>query len=118
VSALADGSAELAKALAGEQMLSIPVIVIGEFRFGILGSRHRARYDAWLTALLEVCRLLPIELSTAERYATIRHDLKRRGRPIPSNDVWVAALAIEHALPVVSRDEHFDSIADVSRIGW
>jgi tRNA(fMet)-specific endonuclease VapC len=118
VSALADGSVALEKALGGTDVLSVPVVVLGEFGFGILGSRHRARYEAWLTELMENCRVLPIEVDTARHYAALRLDLKRRGRPVPSNDVWIAALAVEHGLQVVSRDEHFDVITGVHRIGW
>jgi predicted nucleic acid-binding protein len=62
--------------------------------------------------------VLPVEAETARHYAALRHELKRRGRPIPSNDAWIAALAVEHGLPVVSRDGHFDAIEGVRRIHW
>jgi len=51
-------------------------------------------------------------------FPDLRADLKRTGRPIPANDAWIAALALEHALPVLSRDAHFDVVARLKRIAW
>ena len=118
VSALADGSEALAAKLAGVARLALPVIVVGEFRFGIRRSRHRARYQSWLDRLEAVSRVLTVELETAAAYAEIRDELRRRGRPIPSNDTWIAALARQHGLPVVSRDPDFDQVDGLTRIGW
>ena len=62
--------------------------------------------------------MLYADRATADLYASIRHDLKKRGRPIPENDVWIAALARQFDLEVVSRDAHFDHIADIRRLSW
>jgi len=51
-------------------------------------------------------------------YASLRASLKRSGRPIPVNDAWIAALAMQHQLPILSRDVHFDALSDVRRISW
>ena len=59
--------------------------------------------------------MLPIEDSTAEVNARVRANLRSRGTP---TDVWIAALAVEHSLPVVSRDEHFDNVKDLTRVAW
>ncbi len=56
-----------------------------------------------------------VDLDTAAYYARLRDELRTAGRPIPSNDTWIAALAVQHGPPVVSRDEHFDQ---VRRIQW
>jgi predicted nucleic acid-binding protein len=48
----------------------------------------------------------------------VRSELRDRGRPIPVNDVWIAALARQHTLPILSRDTHFDEVAGIQRIGW
>jgi hypothetical protein len=55
---------------------------------------------------------------TAEHYAEVRADLRKRGQPIPGNDVWLAALARQHALPILSRDRHFDFVPGLRRISW
>ncbi len=118
VSALADGVTALEVAAREVRRFSIPVIVLGEFRFGIQRSRHRARYAAWLEELVEVSSVLDIDRQTASGYAAIREALRRRGRPIPSNDTWIAALALQYELPVLSQDAHFDEVAGVRRVAW
>jgi predicted nucleic acid-binding protein len=62
--------------------------------------------------------ILPIEVATTSHYAAVRDELLRRGTPIPENEVWIAALARQHRLPVVSRDEHFDRVPGIVRHGW
>jgi len=62
--------------------------------------------------------ILPITEETATAYASLRIALKRSGRPIPANDAWIAALAIQHRLPVLSRDQHFDAVPDLDRESW
>lgn len=118
VSAMADGEPALEPVLMWATELAIPVIVLGEYRYGIAHSRHRARYERWLIEAVANCRILRIDEATAAEYARIRGELKRSGRPIPSNDVWIAALARQHAMPVLSRDEHFDRVPQVKRVAW
>ncbi len=97
---------------------AVPVIVLGEFRYGIAGSRHRAKYEAWLTSHLERFDVLAVTAETAVAYAGLRVALKQAGRPIPANDAWIAALALQHGLRILSRDEHFDVVPDVERTAW
>ena len=97
---------------------AIPVIVLGEFRCGIAGSRHKVEYEAWLDATLPVFDVLIVDEGTARAYAEVRVALKRSGRPIPANDVWIAALALQHGLPVLTRDEHFDAVPGLERRDW
>jgi tRNA(fMet)-specific endonuclease VapC len=61
---------------------------------------------------------LQISRKTLPHYADIRQQLKQDGTPIPANDCWIAALAKEHRLPVVSRDKHFDAVKSLRRISW
>ena len=97
---------------------AIPAIVLGEFRYGIAESRHRAAYEAWLETQLQAFRILAVTESTAASYAVLRVRLRKSGRPIPANDAWIAALAIEHRLPVLSQDRHFDAVAGLQRVSW
>ena len=94
------------------------MIVLGEFRYGIASSRHRSAYEAWLDAQLLGFDILAITDQTAVAYAALRVALQRSGRPIPANDAWIAALAIEHKLPVLSRDHHFDVVPGLERKSW
>ncbi len=118
VCARADGDAATESRLNSVERVVIPVIVLGEFRYGIQRSRHRTRYEEWLRELLAGVQTAVLDEETAGQYAEIRQHLKQIGRPIPSNDVWIAASARQHRLPIISRDLHFDSVAGLKRIDW
>jgi tRNA(fMet)-specific endonuclease VapC len=118
LSAFADGKESVGAILRQQPRAAIPVIVLGEFRYGIAGSRHRSAYEEWLVTHLRHFDLLAITAETTIPYASLRGVLKRLGRPIPANDAWIAALAIQHRLPILSRDEHFDVLPDLRRITW
>jgi tRNA(fMet)-specific endonuclease VapC len=104
--------------LAHADQLAIPVIVLGEYRYGIAQSRHRASYANWLKALLNDCLVLDINEPATHYYAEIVLELKRNRTPIPTNDIWIAALCRQHRLPLLSRDPHFDLVAGTRRIPW
>jgi tRNA(fMet)-specific endonuclease VapC len=118
VSALFAGDPALGKALAGDERHHLPVIVIGEYRYGLLGSRSRDHLQSLLATLIRESFVLRIDETTAETYSQVRADLRQKGRPIPENDIWIAALARQHRQPVVSRDGHFDYVPDLRRIAW
>jgi predicted nucleic acid-binding protein len=99
-------------------LLSLPLIVSGEYRFGLMGSKKAAELEALLIILEQESKLLTIDIETTKSYAHIRHELKSAVTPIPENDVWIAALARQHNLPVVSRDRHFDAVKAILRIAW
>jgi predicted nucleic acid-binding protein len=118
LSAFADGVAAVGDVLRVQRRAAIPVVVLGEFRYGIAGSRHKAEYEAWLDATLPVFDVLLVDEGTTRAYAKLRVALKRSGRPIPANDAWIAALALQHGLPVLTRDQHFDAVPGVERRDW
>lgn len=118
LSAFADGEAGVGHALRRQARAAIPVIVLGEFRYGIAQSKHRSTYEAWLESQLSYFDILMVTQDTAIAYAALRVALKRSGRPIPANDAWIAALALQHRLSVLSRDEHFDVVPGLDRQGW
>jgi predicted nucleic acid-binding protein len=94
------------------------VIVLGEYLFGIAHSRRRSEYEKWLAELIAATKVLLIEQATSGHYARIRAELKKAGRPIPSNDLWIAALCRQHRQPLMSQDRHFDAVHNFKRIGW
>lgn len=118
LSAAADNDAALIAILARANELAIPVIVLGEYRHGIAQSRNRATYESWLSGLLKDCVVLDVSEPTTHYYAEITLELKRKGTPIPTNDIWIAALCRQHSLPLLTQDRHFDWIAGSKRIGW
>ena len=118
LSAFVDGDAGVGEILRHQARVAIPVIVLGEFRYGIAQSRRRLAYVAWLDSHLPDFDILAVTDETAVAYAALRAALRRSGRPIPANDAWIAALALQHRLPVLSRDQHFDVVPDLERKRW
>lgn len=118
LSAMADGDEDVGAILRQQTRVALPVIVLGEFRYGIAQSRHREAYAAWLTRTTQFFDILTVSEDTAALYAQICVELRRAGRPIPTNDIWIAALARQSGLPILSRDVHFDDVADVRRVAW
>ena len=118
LSAVADGDASAMKLVAGADRVALPVIVLGEYRLGIAQSRHRASYESWLRQWITTVTVLDIEDGTTHFYSAIGLELKRKGKPIPANDLWIAALCRQHSLPLVSRDRHFDFVAGLQRLHW
>lgn len=118
LSAVADGDASLRPILRQATEIAIPVIVLGEYRYGVRQSRERKRYEQWLMDSLPNYRILDVDQGTTIYYATLRTELKKAGTPIPANDVWVAALCRQYKLPILSRDRHFDIVAGLRRIDW
>ena len=118
LSAMADGERALQPVLQEASEVALPVIVLGEYRYGIGQSRDRKYYERWLAEYLPTFRILDVEEKTTAAYAAVRTELKKAGTPIPSNDLWVAALCRQHSMPVLSRDLHFDSVAGLRRIAW
>lgn len=118
LSAIAEGEPGVAEEFLRAGQVAIPVIALGEYRYGIVHSRHRRKYELWLEEMLTASNVLAVDESTASSYAEVRAELKEAGTPIPSNDLWIAALARQHSLPILSRDRHFDLIKGLRRIDW
>ena len=118
LSDIAEAEPNAVAVFSSAEIIAIPVIVLGEYRFGIAGSRRRAEYDKWLAASLPSCRVLEIDEQTTFGYAAIRSELRDAGTPIPSNDTWIAALCRQYGLALLSRDRHFDRVKGIHRVSW
>ena len=118
LSAFADGSDTLGEALMPFRSLALPVTVLGEYRYGLLGSKKKGRLEEWLDELLLDIRVLETSARTSVVYARVRHQLRAAGTPVPENDVWIAASAIEHRLPIMSRDRHFKAVKGLEVLTW
>ncbi len=118
LSAVAEGQPEITGVVSSAARPAIPVIVLGEYRFGIALSRYKLAYERWLEKYLPAYTVLSVDEATAIRYAAIRGELKAAGTPIPSNDIWIAALCRQHSYPILSRDLHFDLVPGLKRVGW
>lgn len=116
--AAADGEPRVVEIIARAERVAVPVIVLGEYRLGIAQSRQRDAYEKWLEEWTAPVEVLDIEEDTTRHYALIGLDLKRIGKPIPANDLWIAALCRQHALSLLSRDRHFDAVPGIARVNW
>ncbi|MGH9558904.1 MAG: type II toxin-antitoxin system VapC family toxin [Bryobacteraceae bacterium] len=118
LSAIANADSAITPAWTNAALIAIPVIVLGEYRYGIAQSRYRDQYETWLRTNLPSCLILNISQETADHYALVRVELRHSGKPIPANDIWIAALCREHNLPILSRDRHFDQVSGLRRLSW
>lgn len=92
------------------EAIDLPVTVLGEPRFGAMKP---ARPDANLEKIDRLaarCTVLETTTVTADTYARLRLDLHRKGRPIPGNDLWIAAACVERGVPLATDDAHFNGI--------
>ena len=114
---LFQGDAALAERLGLCDEVWIPLVVLAEIKAGFLGGTERHRNEILLRKLLSkttVGVLLP-DRETAEHYARLFVQLKRAGTPVPDNDLWIAALALQHDLLLITRDKHFKNIPQLPR---
>ena len=114
---LFQGDAALADRLGLCDEVWIPLVVLAEIKAGFLGGNRRHRNEILLRKLISkatVGVLLP-DRETAEHYARLFVQLKRAGTPVPDNDLWIAALALQHDLLLITRDKHFKSIPQLLR---
>jgi tRNA(fMet)-specific endonuclease VapC len=118
LSAAADCEPAALELVARAERVAVPVVVLGEYRLGIAQSRHYTSYKNWLRDWITAVSVLSIEEETTQHYAAIGLELKKKGTPIPANDLWIAALCRQHGLPLLSRDRHFDMVAGVQRLDW
>ena len=119
ISALAQKNKSLINRLEGVRTIAVTLISLGEFSYGVRRSNARAELEDWLRKhLLAGARILVPDLSTVEYYADIGVELQTAGTPIPANDIWIAALARQHDMQILSLDTHFDRVKDLVRIDW
>ena len=111
------GDLELAEQLSTAEEVWIPLFVLGEIKAGFQGGTQQRHNEGLLNRLLAkptVGVLMPGR-ETAEHYARIFVQLRRAGTPVPDNDLWIAALVLEHDLILITRDRHFERIPQLIR---
>jgi len=93
-------------------------IVLGEMFFGAFNSANVDDNIHLLDSFLANTGLLPCDATTSQIYGETKTVLRRKGRPIPDNDLWIAASAKQHSLTLVTRDVHFDEVDGLPVIRW
>lgn len=118
ISALIKGDLSIADKLDQSENAYIPVIVIGELFYGAEYSAHIIKNLNNVRKLIEQYTILFIDNSKAAMYGTIKGELRKQGTPIPENDIWIAAIASQHQLTLITRDKHFSHIKKLDIASW
>lgn len=96
----------------------IPCIVIGELYYGAEKSKEKNQNLKQIEDFSATNIILGVNTETAKFYAAIKVKLYNKGRPIPENDIWISAIAVQYQLILVSRDEHFKEVEDLKFEVW
>jgi tRNA(fMet)-specific endonuclease VapC len=88
----------------------IPSTVVGELYYGAYKSARIEENLARLDTFIASNTILPCDTATARQYGAIKNTLRAKGRPIPENDIWIAAVAMQYHLTWVARDGHFQAV--------
>jgi tRNA(fMet)-specific endonuclease VapC len=106
------------KYLATAEQAFVSTTVLGELFYGAQISQRVSDNLAEIDAFVRRVTVLDCNIETARFYGEIRGDLKRRGKPIPDNDIWIAAIARQHDLFLATRDVHFRHVPNLTVVDW
>lgn len=116
-SAVARGEERAVALVRAAQHLFLPFVVLAELRAGFAAGTLGKRNEARLTAFLGSPRVsvLYADEQTTHHYATVFAQLRRQGTPIPTNDLWIAAIVLQHDLALLTSDAHFSHLPQLAR---
>jgi tRNA(fMet)-specific endonuclease VapC len=100
----------LAEQLDSFSEVYIPAIAVGELYYGAYRSSNVKKHLDQVNQFLERCNILAVDVTTSNLYGSIKAALKDKGKPIPENDIWIAAVATQFELPLFTTDKHFKEI--------
>src|SRR5213079_3315369 len=118
VIAILAGETDVLERLVQSDEVFVPVVVLGDLYYGARTSAHVDKYIILIDELAANSALLGCDHNTSRHYGRIKNELRAKGRPIPENDIWIAAVAKQHALTLVSRDAHFDQVQALLHEAW
>jgi len=118
VIALFAGEPEVLARLQQQNAVFLAVPVLGELRYGAMVSSRMEQNLLRLDELARTITALHCDERTADFYARTKQALRSKGKPIPENDVWIAAIARQHGLVLATRDRHFEHVSDLSAELW
>lgn len=117
ISALFKGEEIISSKIVDATNINIPVIALGELYYGIELS-NTLKYMADIEDIKATYELLVVDDITSKYYGTVKAALRKKGTPIPENDIWIAALALQHNLTLATRDKHFDEVDGLMTEKW
>jgi tRNA(fMet)-specific endonuclease VapC len=113
-----NGDTTIAERVLALPEIVLPIVVVGELLFGAENSTRPLQNLPHYLEFMEACVVVPLDRETAAMYARTRLALKRKGRPIPMNDIWIAAQCLEHGWVLVTDDTDFDYVDGLSLERW
>ena len=98
--------------------IAVPFVVVAELRAGFPFGSRAAENERVLARFLRRTgvRTLFADDQTSHHYAAVYRQLRLQGTPIPTNDMWIAAVVLQHGLVLYARDRHFDRLPQLDRI--
>jgi tRNA(fMet)-specific endonuclease VapC len=118
VVAFLTGDSEVKERLDAVPEILIPMIVLGELYYGAVNSGRPRQNVAELETFAGACVMLGLDAETAWIYGSMKAELRRSGKPIPENDLWIAACARRHDVVLVTRDRHFSQLGGLATEVW
>ena len=118
IAALFKGEKNIADKMDEATDVCIPTIVMGELHYGAQYSTKVRSNTKNINRLSVYYKILNATENTALIYGIIKANLRKKGKPIPENDIWIAAIAQENELTLVTRDKHFDEIEGLQIVCW
>jgi tRNA(fMet)-specific endonuclease VapC len=114
---LCQGIAPVVQLVEKAEEVLLPFIVVAELRAGFAVGKHGAENERVLRRLLGKpgVTVLFADEQTTHHYAAVYRQLRQQGTPIPTNDLWIAALVLQHSLVLCARDRHFDYLPQITR---
>ncbi|HUZ60522.1 MAG TPA: type II toxin-antitoxin system VapC family toxin [Hanamia sp.] len=113
-----NGNTIFADKISDEEVLYLPCIVLGELYTGVNRVVDKPKHLKMLTDFLKFCTIVNIDGITAKYYGEMIASLHKKGKPIPTNDVWIAAIALQHGLTLITNDKHFKEVPELKMINW
>lgn len=118
VASLFRGDAGVRDQIAGSDEIFVSSVTLGELFYGAFKSQRTEDELKKIGEFAQVVRVLDCDSDTAEVYGRIKTALRMKGRPIPENDIWIAATAKQHDLALAMRDSHFDQVEGLTLASW
>jgi len=112
------GNIQIAETVKGLIGFSLWTTVLGELYVGIYRVANKIKHERKLLDFLSHCEIIPPDITTSKKFGAISALLYKKGKPIPSNDIWIAATAMQHGLILATRDNHFNEVEGLKTERW
>lgn len=113
-----DGTSDAVELMGRAELICLPFVTLAELRAGFMAGSSGGQNERTLALFLNKprVRILWPDEQTTHHYARLFLQLRKQGTPIPTNDIWISALTVQHDLVLFSRDSHFDRLPQLARV--